>query len=215
MNSNTPSAFSDWVFNQDNPNYIPEPRHKIDYLMRQGERDHKKIDEIRRRYSELIFDSSCEANWDVIYVDDGTDKEVLKASMLRHSGRVFKCKPDLVLAGKNNTYLVVERKTTTREEKEIPPEGWQNHLAQLWCYGHLDRFDKNDVVYLALEYYMKGASQKLLNDSYIYLPFEVLQKKLVGMKEMLVKQVSFMRGEEKYYLRIKKLFERYGGSVVF
>src|SRR4029078_3585363 len=73
----------------------------------------------------------------------GCEQHSLLASRLQYGGGAFRCRPDLVLGDKAKTHsVIIERKTTRLTTPEtierIPPAGWDNVEAQLWCYAFVD-----------------------------------------------------------------------------
>jgi hypothetical protein len=56
-------------------------------------------------------------------------------------------RPDLVLKNKKqNSFLIVERKTTRLPRDRVPDVGWLNVEAQLWSYSKMDAFASADEV---------------------------------------------------------------------
>lgn len=198
----TPTDFSNWVFKKQNPSYRNIPYNYVLKNLRKGRDDHLLIDEAKFRYSREIFGIDKKTTWDLVYRDDQRTSQSLKSGYLFKNGECLRCKPDLVFAGKDNVYVVVERKTT----KHPNPQFWDSDLAQLWCYGHLDMFKKSDRVLLALEYWKSGSlDNKRLMDARS-------QPSDNGLG--LIKHKSFLRGDKDTYKKFKKLFIEWGGEII-
>lgn len=103
-------------------------------LLMEGKSRERHVATIKRR-SPL----RSHPDWESIYCDPLDDKpEALEISLLTVNASPLYGAPDYVFRDKaTGTIMIVEIKTSDRE---LPSDGWPNLRAQLWAYGHIDRF---------------------------------------------------------------------------
>lgn len=85
-------------------------------------------------------DNRIASGWSLVYADNGkgADRDFV-ASRLVLGNECIKCRPDGVMHhGETDEILIIERKITSRFEREIPEQSWPNIRAQLWCYAWID-----------------------------------------------------------------------------
>ena len=158
LNQATPTAFADWVFNLTVPNYQRIRREsataRTDRLVN-GWWQHRLLDGYRKRINGRIgLENSTE--WSVNYADsdEWEGDKCLRASALKLKGNSFACKPDVVFHNPRlDTFVIVERKFTSKRSDRIPLESYPNVRSQLWCYGWIDDWLIADNVYLIVEYW--------------------------------------------------------------
>jgi len=149
----TASDFATWVFEQtvgarDSSRGLMN-QHKSDRL-RLGTASHSDIDLFfQMKWTHEKLGGRPRSEWEVLFTDgDAATGEVFTASNLRREHQKMRCVPDVVLRSKKDgMILIIERKTTNQQGARIPPDGWPNLKAQLWCYGWIDEwFESNDVL---------------------------------------------------------------------
>lgn len=154
---NTPTAFANWVFEQNNPRY----RRRTGLGRRQvaaGRAAHQWIDEIQRW---LSIQRGTE--WCLEYADQ-PNCATLSASAIRIGGAPFQCRPDVVFRNPaTGEIVIVERKTHyvtgasgmgwSRQLKKsrLAAHPYPNMWAQAWCYAFVDQWATAPTITLAIE----------------------------------------------------------------
>ncbi len=159
--SGTVTAFSDWVFRQQNPQYTQPMNGSGSTIMRWvGGYSHEQIERLRLW---LVNDPRIErfvrsGTWRLTYADrDHAPRSNLRASRLCIGDRALGGRPDVVLSNaENGGIIIVERKVTIRDPWTIPRHGYANHWCQLWCYGLMDEWARAPFVLLALQYWHRN-----------------------------------------------------------
>jgi hypothetical protein len=137
----TASAFAGWVFKlSHNPTWegcrlqVGQERLKLGpFTLEHAVRVGKCLATARQ-------DESLCSGWTLLYSDPLRDTpEHFLASRLTVDGEPLRCRPDAVMRHEpTGEIVIVERKSTTRFECQIPPDSWPNIRAQLWCYSWID-----------------------------------------------------------------------------
>lgn len=147
----TVSHFEEWVFNKTNPTYV-RPDYKSELLDRQklGRFTHSQIQLTRGWVKQVEAAKGLSSSWELVYADphDDSDSRIFNASCLTVDGKPMRGKPDVVLRDtETGTIIIIERKVTSWEDKEIPKYAWPNIRAQLWCYSWMDDWvNASDIV---------------------------------------------------------------------
>ena len=139
---NTVTGFSNWVFSL----YIEEssPRSLADGKLAEhliAQRRHgTELIELRKALLRRIPLTSMR-DWELLDRDPLDDSApALTISQLAINGRPLWGLPDLVLRNvRTREIMIIERKTVG-ESVIVPSDGWPNLRAQLWAYGHIDKY---------------------------------------------------------------------------
>lgn len=151
----TVSAFTEWIYSL----YVSQ---KSEEAIQRGKKFEASIQSLfREKRLDPLFprkqarSDGCGSelsrlrNWEIEY-EDPLDKrdQTFTISALRVSGKALVGRPDLVYRHRvTKSVLVVEHKSYWKLD-EIPPFGWPNLKAQLWCYGKIDRWKDAPHVFL-------------------------------------------------------------------
>ncbi|MGH8728467.1 MAG: hypothetical protein ACREV9_09975 [Burkholderiales bacterium] len=125
---NRVTDFTGWIYDLIyGPQRSPE-------LLTEGKRGEQAVARIKRR-----LPLRSHSDWEPIYSDPLDGKpEALEISLLTINGSPLYGAPDYVFRNKTTgTIMIVEIKVSDRE---LWSDGWPNLRAQLWAYGHIDRF---------------------------------------------------------------------------
>ena len=137
---NNASSFAQWVFRESRYTYdsnsLSEQKHK-----QQGRAAHLAIDNFfRMDWARNNLESDSSSDWIIEHTEaDGRAGRYFEARSLLINNKPLNCSPDLILRHKEKSQVVIiERKTTFVPSPRIPPNGWPNVQAQLWCYSWMD-----------------------------------------------------------------------------
>lgn len=192
------SDFSNWVYRASHGNLKSDPKYESYEQQRKdlGRWDEKVINQMIQGRAFHKFSKNPEAKrspWKSYFIDDGYGRKIFKASKLTYKNEVVKCVPDVVLYNESeNTYLIIERKTTRVPEEKIPEQSWPNIEAQLWCYGQIDEFEDAEEVFLSGEIW-RGAGLKSGYQRHLNLPY-------------------WKRGNIAYHNKCLRWFKKFGGQ---
>lgn len=126
--------------------YIAELR-KQDTI-RQRDRDTQN----KARVGRVASQGYRDRGWEMVYDGTSTSNEEAKTiRQLTFRDMPLRAKPDLVFRDRRSgDILIVELKTLEVRGRvpNLPLYGWANAKVQLWCYGHIDWFERPANLYL-------------------------------------------------------------------
>ena len=196
----TASAFANWVFDQTvTRNELPVTEQALQHStwkkrLELGTVTHQDIELFRMHcWTQSKLKHLAQSEWALYFADKKArpDRPFL-ASRLTVAGQPMRCIPDVVLHHRaENTFIIVERKTTTVPKPFIPSHGWPNVEAQLWCYSWIDEF--------------KNASRVVLVSQ--------IWQRIRGGLSLCHEHAYWQRRDYAHEQRCELWFGRYGGMV--
>lgn len=190
------SRFADWVYRS---SQCPSHARTEDRTARQtrvdlGRVSHHEIDQFfRLEWTKRHLAEPEPSEWEIIFTESDASKGVhYIASRLTVGGSPVRCVPDVVLKHKSTgKVLIIERKTTYKEDADIPEAGWPNVEAQLWCYSWID--DWTD----ALDILLIGQLWRRYRNGLV----------------LSRRHPSWKRSDLNHEMRCAGWFKRYGGKI--
>lgn len=198
------SKFSDWVFNSSMYKHLlvkseSERDEENSERMKEGRWDHARINYFfASAWAKVVLRGSSTKDWSLFYSDPHDDRptRVFYASKLLVNNKKIGCKPDAVFVHKSGKiYLIVERKTSWVPCHKIPPVGWPNIQAQLWCYSWIDEWQGAEEVILVGEIWKRIGKPDASG-------FEVCEIK-----------PTWFRSNQEHNIKCEEWFRKYGGTV--
>ena len=196
----TASAFANWVFDQTvtrkEVSLAAQALEKATWEKRLalGVATHQDIELFRMHcWTQSHLGRVAQSEWKLFFADNQSRaNRPFIASRLKVDGVPVRCIPDVVVHHQaDNTFVIIERKTTTVPEPFIPPQGWPNVEAQLWCYSWMDEF--------------RSASK-------VILVSQVWQRTRGGLS-LCHEHAHWQRGNPLHETRCEGWFKRYGGTI--
>jgi len=141
----TAHSYAQWVYHLYNgqrpPGHAPDEEEESRVSMYLGRWGEAYVDRFRSWLNKR-FPSSMSGGWRPLYLATKDNRNrIFRASRLLVHGQPLRCRPDVVLKHEHtNDIVVVEIKVTGVPLPKIPPQGWQNLRAQLWCYAWIDEW---------------------------------------------------------------------------
>lgn len=191
----TASAFADWVFRRENPGWVPPNQGDVAEKAKQlelGIADHQFVELfLNHCWTNRKLAKTGTTGWRLLFADRGDgNQRYFSATNLTVAGHALRCIPDVVLQHQqSNSLIIIERKTTRTHR--IPPAGWPNVEAQLWCYSHIDEFASADRVLLVSQLWQRSNGGLCLNSVH----------------------PNWLRGDAPHEQRCIDWFVEYGGVV--
>jgi hypothetical protein len=135
----TVSRFTDWIYDlvhDDVPSWVRAES------LEMGAEGEAEIE----RWRKIMPRPNVPSGWTLEFADplDGTTT-AFRISSLTLKGQPLYGRPDLVFRNSDGDIAIVERKVT---RAKVPPQGWPNLKAQLWCYSWIDRWKDAREIYL-------------------------------------------------------------------
>ena len=132
---NRVTDFTNWVFGL----CFPGRRKRVIALkMGKNAEEHLLKQHRARQLLRLPEPQPQDRHWELIFRDPLTTVEPFRISSLTVNGSPMYGVPDIVYRNrKTGEIKIVEIKAT---HAEVPPDGWPNLRAQLWCYSQIDQW---------------------------------------------------------------------------
>ncbi|MBS7587956.1 hypothetical protein [Ancylobacter defluvii] len=186
----TASAFAEWVFEQQRPDYQSPSSSLKSNRLELGRFDHAEIDVVKKKSWFLDHSVGGGGGYRTHFVDDGVS--VFFASNLIVDDSPVRCRPDLILTNDLAGHvIIIERKTTYQFRLLNDKENWDNAECQLWCYSYIDNLAFYDRVTLICERWVRRGTQ------------------LVALPSPMV----WFKGTAEHERHCRRYFERYGGLL--
>lgn len=158
----TASAFADWVYEKTVRQGQPVETEYLESASRQlrlqlGSATHRDIELFfAHTWTQNFLGVRARLKWELYFADTKERPDhIFTSSRLSVGGKPLRCIPDVVLTcPSQDSVLIIERKTTFVPENKLPPTGWPNVEAQLWCYSWIDEFrDATEVLLVGQLWY--------------------------------------------------------------
>jgi len=164
------SSFAEWVFRLSHNLIYPSSSGQNKTHSRKSQSDpfvEKDIRIISETISSLRNNESYNKGWHLIYADQNSNKDkIFKASNLKVSNQVLRCKLDAVLLHyPTDEILIIERKImgAYKLHEQIPTDSYPNIRAQLWCYSKIDDWKSINKITLMDEIWRRNKVSNILS----------------------------------------------------
>ncbi len=147
-------------------------------------------------------------DWELEY-HDLNEKNIKKyqISRLTYRDRVLYGKPDMVFRNRtNNDRIIIELKSTSGVNVDIPEDGWINMKCQLWSYSFIDEFQDSNNIFLVGDIHRIFYSENQIISNHHKSPSWWFKKTgKINLDE---------EGVNEFFNQCNEVFKIYGGKFV-
>lgn len=200
---NNVSDFTNWIFKS--LVYEPETFSTNNGLLLE-KIVNKEIDYRTEKYFRKNYNIPYE--WELEYHDlNKKNNNKYQISSLTYRDCVLYGKPDMVYRNRtNNDRIIIELKSTSGINVDIPEDGWINMKCQLWSYSFIDKFQDSNNIFLVGDIHRVYFSENQIISGHHKSPSWWFKKNgKINLEE---------KGINEFFNQCKEVFKIYGGKIV-